>query len=135
MKVLRPSGALGNEDAVAELAALVETFPARYDAKIDHWRELVAERAAEGPVVIWGSGSKGVAFLHALEQPEAIHAVVDINPNRHSNFMLGTAQAIIAPQELQRIGPRTIIAMNSIYRDEIARNLDDLGIATELLAL
>ncbi len=128
-------GPLENEDAVAELAALVDSFPGRCDAKINHWRELVADRATEGPVVIWGSGSKGVAFLHSLQQPDAVHAAVDINPNRHSNFMLGTGQAIVAPRDLQHIRPRTVIAMNSIYRDEIAGDLDELGVSTELLTL
>ncbi len=126
---------LANEDAVDELAALVDTFAGRYNAKIQYWRELVEDRAGQGPVVIWGSGSKGVAFLRALERPEAVHAAVDINPNRHSNYMLGTGQPIVSPQELRRLAPRTVIAMNSIYRDEIAGNLQALGVTTELLAL
>lgn len=126
---------LGNEDAVEELAQLVEDFPVRCGARIQRWRDLVSDRATEGSVVIWGSGSKGVSFLHTLEQPEAVHAAVDINPNRQSNFMLGTGQPIIGPEELRKIRPRTIIAMNSIYRSEIAVELEKLGIETELLTL
>jgi SAM-dependent methyltransferase len=124
-----------NEDPVDELAALVDTFAERCHAKIRHWRDIVEQRAGEGPVVIWGSSSKGVAFLHALERPEAVRAAVDVNPNRHSKYMLGTGQPIVAPQELIRLRPRTVIAMNSIYRDEIAENLEALGVSTELLAL
>jgi len=126
---------LAREDAVAELATLIDSFPARCSTKIDDWRDLVADRAAQGPVVVWGSGSKGVSFLHALEQSEMVHAAVDINPNRHSNFMLGTGQPIIGPEELCKIQPRTVIAMNSIYRDEITIELKKLNIATELLTL
>lgn len=129
------SQTLENEDEVSELAVLIDSFRSRYNARIEKWQDLVADRATEGPVVIWGSGSKGVAFLHALEQPDMIHAAVDINPHRHSNFMLGTAQPIIGPEDLQRLRPRTVIAMNPVYRREIASNLDDIGVATELLTL
>lgn len=126
---------LAIEDPVEELAALISTFSERCQRKVRYWRNLVEQRAHEGTVVIWGASSKGVAFLHALERPEAVHAAVDINPNRHSKFMLGTGQPIVAPKELRRLSPRTVIAMNSIYLDEIAANLEALGVTTELHAL
>ena len=49
--------------------------------------------------------------------------------------MLGTAEPIISPDDLWSIGPATVIAMNAVYRDEIAASLEELGIKAELMAL
>jgi hypothetical protein len=130
-----PQKPLAIEDPISELAGLVEDFSERCRAKTKYWRDVVADRSHKGPVVIWGSGSKGVAFLHALEEPETVQAAVDINPNRQSRFMLGTGQPILAPGDLRRIQPQAVIVMNPIYREEIANNLKSLKIKTELLAL
>jgi hypothetical protein len=130
-----PSGPLPQEESAAELGAYVRTYAARFAEKTTQWRDLVRARAAEGPVVLWGSGSKAVSFLRAVHVAGAIEHVVDINPYRQGHFMPGTGQVIVAPQALQQIAPRTVIAMNAIYRAEIQRDLDRLGIVTELLTL
>ncbi len=49
--------------------------------------------------------------------------------------MLGTAEPIISPDDLKSIGPATVIAMNAVYRDEIAACLEQLGIEAVLMAL
>ena len=49
---------------------------------------------------MWGSGSKGVAFLTALNMhtPDCeIEYVVDINPFREGEYMAGTGQEIVSP--------------------------------------
>jgi len=131
----KPTAPLAAEESVEEISRYVADFAARFAAKVGAWRSLVEARATEGPVVLWGSGSKAVAFLRAVEAPGAIEHIVDINPYRQGHFMPGTGQRIVAPSELVRIRPRTVIAMNPIYREEISRDLDRLGVATELLAL
>ena len=86
--------------------------------------------------MIWGSGSKGVAFLAALGD-DARHVVsaVDINPFKHGRWMAGTGHRIVAPKELVDVRPELVIAMNSTYLDEIGRDLADLGVETTLEAV
>jgi hypothetical protein len=49
--------------------------------------------------------------------------------------MPGTGQRILSPAELATVAPRTVIAMNPIYRNEIAADLDRLGVDAELQSL
>ena len=86
-------------------------------------------------VVIWGGGSKGVAFLTALQQRDVIAYVVDINPNKRDTFMAGTGHAIVGPDFLVTYQPDVVIVMNPIYCEEIGRNLANLDIQAEMLAI
>jgi C-methyltransferase. len=86
-------------------------------------------------VVIWGSGSKGVAFLTAVGMAAQIEYVVDINPHRQGKFMAGTGQEIVAPEFLENYRPDVAIAMNAVYRGEIQTELDRMGLTTQLLAV
>ena len=101
------------------------------------WGDRVREVTGRGGrTVIWGSGSKGVAFLAALGDDAAgVSAAVDINPFKHGRFMAGTGHRIIAPKELVDLRPELVIAMNSAYLGEIRRDLDDLGLAPDLEAV
>ncbi len=94
------------------------------------WTERIDQ--ADGQVVIWGSGSKGVAFLHAVDPQGRVTAAVDINPYRQGRFMPGTGQPIIAPENLKSLQPALVIIMNPIYREEISAMLDDLGLSPDI---
>jgi hypothetical protein len=85
--------------------------------------------------VLWGSGSKAAAFLHALPQPADIAAVVDINPARHGQFVAGSAHRIIAPEDLSALRPSCVVVMNANYRAEIERSLRALGLDATTVAL
>jgi SAM-dependent methyltransferase len=119
-----------------ELERQVDAFSARSTLAIQAWKKRVRRFASEGRrAVIWGSGSKGVAFLTATGADEEISYVVDINPYRQGKFMAGTGHRIVSPAQLRTEPPDVVIAMNSIYRNEIQRSLDELGVRAELLAL
>ena len=125
------------EDDLARIGQAAAHFADAYDDVVERWRERVRGVAQQGgSVVIWGSGSKGVAFLAALGE-EARHVVsaVDINPFKHGRWMAGTAHRIVAPTDLVELQPALVIAMNSTYLDEIGRDLHDLGIETVLEAV
>jgi len=126
---------LPEEESAEELAQYVNSYAQRFAEKTAEWRDVVRTRATEGPVVLWGSGSKAVSFLRAVHVPNAIEHVVDINPYRQGHFMAGTGQPIVAPEALMKIAPRAVVAMNAMYRDEIARELQRLNVSTELLTL
>jgi SAM-dependent methyltransferase len=124
------------EESPADVARAVAEFRRMAAERIDHWKTYVATAAARDErAVIWGSGSKGVAFLTTLGLTREIEYVVDINPHKHGKFMPVTAQEIIPPDRLSEYQPQHVIVMNPIYCDEIQRDLDRLGIGADLVAV
>ncbi len=131
-----PTPPLALEDDLAELRALVASFPARSDAALARWRGVVeAAKAAGETIVLWGSGSKAVSFLTTLKVGDQIDYVTDINPYRHNHFMPITAQRIVPPAELAEIRPDLVIVMNRVYEDEIRADLARLGLSPRLMSL
>ena len=121
-------------DDLEETAALVARFRDTGLARLAGWRDAFAEWERRGlRVALWGSGSKAVGFLTGIGVPGPVAAVADINPARHGAFMPGCPVPIAAPAELAEIAPDVVIAMNAIYRDEIAADLAGLGLAPVLL--
>lgn len=125
------------EEPVSRVREAVEEFTASERDAVRFWREEVcAVNARGGRTVIWGSGSKGVAFLAALgEHADLVSCAVDINPYKHGRFMAGTGHEIVPPEHLREVRPHLVIAMNPVYVDEIQRELDTLSISTALKAL
>ncbi len=117
--------------AAAEPEA-AEGFVAAFQAKRAAWHERLAEA---GHVVLWGSGSKGVAFLAALGDAATVTHVVDINPHRQGMFMVGSGHPIVGPEALVAIRPDAVVVMNRVYVEEIAETLAQLGLAPRILAL
>jgi SAM-dependent methyltransferase len=112
----------------------VERFRAGYETTIGHWTKRLTELRDEGgTAVIWGAGSKGVAFLAVAGADVA--AAVDINPFKHGMYMAGTGHRIVPPAELPALRPDLVIAMNPIYVDEIRGDLDELGLPADLDAV
>lgn len=103
---------------------------------IHHWRHVIDRSARRGErVVLWGSGSKGVALLTTLGITEQIEYVVDVNPYRHDRFIPGTGQRIVAPEFLQSYRPDLVIIMNPVYQTEIADTLKQLGVHAQCMAV
>jgi SAM-dependent methyltransferase len=119
------------EEGPETLARDVEHFVATVDERLAHWRDVL--RRVRRPVV-WGSGSKGVAFLTATRD-SPVEVVVDINPHKHGMYMAGTGQRIVPPEHLRTYRPDLVIAMNPIYLEEIGSKLGELGLETELRAV
>jgi hypothetical protein len=118
------------------VAAAIDTFLRQQFASVNYWKQQVHSWKDDGrKAVIWGSGSKGVAFLTNLNLNDAIEYVVDINPYRQGKFMAGTGQRIVAPEFLREYKPDIAIAMNPIYRGEIRQDLDRMGLATAILTV
>ncbi|MCB0045867.1 MAG: methyltransferase domain-containing protein [Caldilineaceae bacterium] len=104
--------------------------------KRSYWRKKLNDAWADGKrTVIWGSGSKGVAFLTTLQVSDAVGYAVDINPNKHGTFMPGTGHEIVGPDFLTDYRPDLVIVMNPIYAPEIQRDLDRLGVEAELVTV
>jgi SAM-dependent methyltransferase len=121
------------ESDMQSLTSSLETFSRKCSERIDFWLKALRKSRSEQKTVIWGSGSKAVAFLSTLKLDDRIEYVVDINPYKHGKNMPGTGHQIVAPQFLKQYNPARIIVMNPIYCNEIRQNLDRLGVKAKLL--
>lgn len=131
-----PPPAHAAEDDLADLQRLAADFRLRCREHVISWRDrLDAFKRQDRSSVIWGSGSKGVAFLTTLDVGDEVAGAVDINPHRHGHFMPGTGHPILAPEDLVDSPPDAVIVMNSIYADEIGSRCSELGFSPELLTL
>lgn len=114
----------------------VSKFKQNCSQKIDYWLRKIRKFTQEGQkTVIWGSGSKAVAFLTTLKLSEGIEYIVDINPYRHGKFLPGTGHEIVAPKFLKQYKPHKIIVMNPVYCNEIQQELDNLNVSADLLTV
>jgi SAM-dependent methyltransferase len=106
-------------------------------ARLEKWRRVLSDAASAGRrVAVWGSGSKAVGFLASMGvKDNAVPYVVDINPHKHGTYLPGGGQQIVAPETLQDYRADVVIAMNPVYREEIASDLRRLGVGAELLTL
>jgi SAM-dependent methyltransferase len=122
------------EDDLETLAADVDNFETTCRATLARWKDLIGEYRRHGKtVVIWGSSSKGTAFLTTLGLGEEIAYVVDINPYRQNKFMPGTGHEIVAPELMRDVRPDAVIVMNPIYCDEIGAQLAAMGVKSDLI--
>jgi SAM-dependent methyltransferase len=122
--------ALPLEEEPGVVAEAVEGFRTAYEATRERWRERLA--AAERPV-IWGAGSKGVAFLTTLGP--GLELGVDVNPHKQGKFLAGSGVEVVAPDALRGYRPDLVVAMNAVYLDEIGQTLSGLGVQTALEAV
>jgi SAM-dependent methyltransferase len=125
---------LEQEDDLKDLARAVADFSQNYPHKLDAWRRDLRRIGQNGRrAVIWGAGSKGVAFLTTLDVQDEIEYAVDVNPYKHGTYMAGTGQEIVGPEFLRVYRPDAVIVMNPIYCGEIQQNLDRMGVTAELM--
>lgn len=122
---------------VDETLAKVNRFVDSVQQVRQMWQQRIADFQANGrSFVLWGGGSKGVAFLTTLGLTlDDIQYVVDINPNKTGTFMAGTGQEIVAPDFLKSYRPDVVIIMNPIYTTEISHDLQKMGLSPEILTV
>ncbi|MDH4119256.1 MAG: class I SAM-dependent methyltransferase [Acidimicrobiia bacterium] len=126
----------GRYDSVDEIAALAVSFGERVHHSIDEWRSVLGSAVKEGRrPVLWGGGSKAIAFLAALDLPEPMAAVVDINPYKQGKFLAGSGLEVIEPRGLLGIDPGLVVVMNGIYTEEITESLHAMGLRPDVTAL
>ena len=126
---------LPEEESLETVRSAVADFETRCRARIETWRSTLTEAADKGPVAVWGSGSKAVAFLGAVDTDGVVDRVVDINPYRQGHFMPGSAQPIVSPESLAEDPPATLVIMNAIYEPEIRSSLNSIGVTANVLAI
>ncbi|MEZ5865813.1 MAG: hypothetical protein R3D25_17735 [Geminicoccaceae bacterium] len=65
-------------------------------------------------MLVWGSGSKAVAYLTSLGLRDEIAAVVDISPHKSGRSMAGTGHRIEPPEHLRTLRPDVVVVMNGL---------------------
>lgn len=134
--------ALSLEESVETLAHLAQCFGESTYAEVTGWHDRIMKWQQQGERgVLWGGGSKAVAFLTTLglyttdEGNCAIEFVVDVNPNKHGTYLPVTGQQVMSPESLVGYRPDYVIVMNAMYMAEIQRQLTDMGLAPRLFPL
>ena len=113
----------------------VHAFRDRIESRLSDWWDFVRAAIGRGErIVLWGGGSKAVAFITTLGIEKEIELVVDINPHKQGTYLAGGGQEIVSPARLVDYRPDTVIVMNSVYTSEIARSLAELGLSPRLLS-
>jgi len=124
---------LAKESDLDALRNDVAYFAETLEKTLDRWKRRMAEvKQAGRKAVIWGGGSKGVAFLTKLNVQEEIRYAVDINPYKKGTFMAGTGQEIVMPEFLKEYRPDLVIVMNPIYVNEIRAEMQRLGVTADI---
>jgi len=137
----RPGGGSGghrfaSEDDLEELAQDVKRFERYCSNKLTEWKSELKQIREQGRrAVIWGSGSKAVAYLTSLGIGGEIEYVVDINPYKHGMYLAGTGHKIVPPEYLKDYRPDVVIVMNPIYREEIRSDLQRMNVKADLIAV
>lgn len=127
---------LAIEETPEQVNVWLEAFTKSVSATVMAWQSRLAEwKAAARRVAVWGAGSKCVAFLSTLGHAEWVDAVVDINPRQQGKYLPGFGKRIMPPESLRVRPVEVVIAMNPVYRNEIARQLADMGVRAELTCL
>lgn len=125
----------GLPDDRDRIAAGVETFRREVSTTLSRWREEIEAVSARGATtVLWGGGSKAVAFLTALELGDEVAGAVDINPHKQGRHIAGTGHAVLDPADLPALDPELVIVMNPAYVQEIRADLRGLGLNDARLA-
>jgi SAM-dependent methyltransferase len=131
-----PESGQAERDAPALVSGAIQHFLKQQNARVSFWRQQLTDMQREGKkAVVWGSGSKGVAFLTGLGVSGAIEYVVDINPYRQGKFMAGTGQKIVGPEFLRQYEPNVAIVMNPVYQREIREDLERMGLTTDVVSV
>ena len=124
------------EEDPKELIDAAKAFADRVGDLIRGWEErLLGSLRAGKKLVLWGSGSKAVAFLTKLSPDFPIEHIVDINPHKWGTYSAGTGQQIVSPDFLKGYRPDVVVAMNPFYVKEISASLRGLGVEAELIHL
>ena len=124
------------EESLEQTAQDVQYFATEINKKLEYWKQHLEKMQKQGKrVVIWGSGSKCVAFLTTLDTIDKIQYVVDINPHRHGKFIPRVGKEIMPPEFLKEYQPDRVIVMNPIYCNEIQQMLNEMGVTAKVLTL
>ena len=124
------------EESLNDQKYRVQTFKTRIDEQLNQWRRRLQHIKDQGKrAVVWGGGSKSVGFLTNFADLDLIQYVVDINPHMENNFIPGIGSQYVQPDFLRDYQPDTVIIMNGVYKDEITKTMNEMGVFPNVYTL
>ncbi|HMP80598.1 MAG TPA: hypothetical protein PKD54_14180 [Pirellulaceae bacterium] len=115
-----------------DLPVEISQFNTRFHERCRVWEHRFRQYRQQGKrVVFWGTGGKGVTFLNACPSASLIEIVAEINPDKHGKFVPGSAQRIVAPEDLVAYRPDVLIVSNALYEQEVRQQAASLGLRCE----
>jgi 2-polyprenyl-3-methyl-5-hydroxy-6-metoxy-1,4-benzoquinol methylase len=122
-------------DATRERAEF-DAFCASVQAELERWRGWVHERAEAGArVMLWGGGSKAVAFVSFTATAEDLVGAIDINPRKADTYLPGSGLPVRTPEQAASLDPSDIVLLNPIYLEEVERQSAAAGIRASIHTL
>ena len=70
-----------------------------------------------------------------IGRADLVAYAVDINPNMRVKYMVATGHQVRAPQDMLDDPVDVVIAMNPVYRSEIAATIEGLGLSARLFTI
>jgi 2-polyprenyl-3-methyl-5-hydroxy-6-metoxy-1,4-benzoquinol methylase len=123
-----------SSSTIEETRSRIDSFTSAVVRSTSAWVRYLDEMKEEDRrVVLWGGGSKAVAFLTTLNVTDQVACAVDINPNKHDTFLPGTGHKVVSPESLQHVRPDAVIVMNPVYTNEIRDSLSALGLTPDVI--
>lgn len=104
-------------------------------SRIELARDELESYRKQGPVVLWGAGSKGMTYMNLVSADGLIDTVVDVNPRKAGCGVPGVDAVIGMPDIVLDVMPKTVLVSNPVYVSEIESTLDDLGMQPAVKAL
>jgi len=123
-----------DESIESGIAGAVE-FGNKARGQIETAKDELERYCKDGPVVLWGAGSKGMTYLNLIADKHQISAVVDVNPRKTGFGVPGTDYTITNPDSLATLNPKTILIANPVYKPEIESILKSKNIASNVTPL
>jgi hypothetical protein len=124
------------EPSVAWSGLDVASARSALGAKLNRWRDWAGALHSGGrTATLWGAGSKGVMFVNllGLVSPGPLGYAIDQNPSKHGRYLAGGGQVVAGPSRLRDQPVDELVIMNPIYRDEIARQLEQFGVSPDVV--
>ncbi len=118
-------------DELAALIGAAEGFGDHLRSMIADWDQRLDRMAQDGPVAVWGAGSKGVSFLSLVAHPATVGHVVDVNPHKAGKYLPASGLQVQTPDSLPD-DLAHVLVMNPIYLDEISGSVRDLGLDAQV---
>lgn len=127
--------AMPDAEAVSTAVDTARAFGAAATARVAEARDDLAQWADDGPVALWGAGSKGMTYLNLVADVAPVAGVVDINPRKAGWGVPGTSLVISGPEAMVAVQPRTVLVANPVYIDEIRAELTSHGVHADVRPL
>ncbi len=130
-----PSVELPDEKKVEQMVKKAIAFGNKARNRIDQARVELESYKKDGPVVLWGAGSKGMTYMNLVSADGLIDTVVDVNPRKNGFGVPGVDATIGMPEIVLDVKPETVLVSNPVYVTEIKTSLAELGLHPKVEAL